>query len=189
MMLGNEPSITQSQFAEIAIASCSDRPAAMVFTGYFERQVLARCGLHALNNAIGYEFLSAPLLHLACQEYIEEMHREGVAEDRAVHERATGWYSEVVLAFGLRMHQNIYRLDLDNPIRCNLENSAERIYNPEVLGVIVNQDQGHWTTFKYLGDCIWFIDSDAAAPVAKSFGQFRNYIEFYLHAFAVVSIA
>ena len=43
-----------------------------VYPGNFERQVLARCGMHALNNAIGYDFLGTTDLDEAADVYLAE---------------------------------------------------------------------------------------------------------------------
>lgn len=46
---------------------------------YFERQQagFARCGLHALNNALGGHIMTADDMSTACTEYLAEMHFEG----------------------------------------------------------------------------------------------------------------
>ena len=87
----------------------------------------------------------------------------GTAESRSDNEAPIGWYSEAVMAFVLRMHHNIYKLDVDDPIRTDREGSAMRIYAPETAGII-NQAQQHWTAFKLYDNLIWFLDSCAPAP-------------------------
>ena len=64
-------------------------PSQPVFNGYFERQIAARCGVHALNNAIGFCFATAAELSRACDAFL----REHPYDSRAMHEAPTGWYS------------------------------------------------------------------------------------------------
>ncbi len=100
-------------------------PHSREFCGYFERQVLARCGLHALNNAAGGPFFNADDMSVACTEYVSEAPREGFLEHRDAHELPTGWFSEAVLAYVVRWKIAYHTLgaftsmslDLDNPVR------------------------------------------------------------------------
>ena len=105
---------------------------------FFEAHAAARCGLHALNNAIGGSFFNAEEMSLACTAYIEEARREGLWESRDDHERAGGWYSEAVLAYVVRwkIAQNTLgaythmKLDLDNPVQ-PAEASARRVFDAD----------------------------------------------------------
>ena len=130
----------------------------MAYDGYFEQQVLSRCGLHALNNGIGHEFLTSDLMTVACSEYLAEASREGLPEHRSDHEHATGWYSEAVMAFALRMQDNVYKLDLDNPLPTS-DAALHRLTNAATIAVIVNQNQGHWTAIRVVAGVIWLLDS------------------------------
>lgn len=56
------------------------------FTGYFERQVLGRCGLRVLDNALGWAFLEDTDMSLACDVHLDEMEMEGNPEPRHLHE-------------------------------------------------------------------------------------------------------
>ena len=162
------------------------------YDGHFERQVLGRCGLHALNHAIGGSFLNADDMTAACTEYIAEMAREGSLERRSIHELPGGWYSEAVLAFVLRMKIAQHELgaaaklkvDLNNPIQAT-QASAARIYDPNTLGVILNKNQAHWITFKMSGGTIWLLDS-CGEPEVCSFPKFLEYLHVYRNAFAVM---
>ena len=49
-------------------------PSQPFFNGYFEVQVDARCGLHALNNCIGFCFATAAELSRACDAFLREIH-------------------------------------------------------------------------------------------------------------------
>ena len=87
----------------------------MEYTGYFERQRAAHCGLHAMNNALGFQFLNEDLLKQSCTEYIAHSAREGLPEISEDHMSAGGDYSEALLAFALRYHGNVYSLDVNKP--------------------------------------------------------------------------
>ena len=62
-------------------------PSTVAFSGYFERQVQARCGLHALNNAIGGPMFNVHDMTSACKAYLAELRREGCTERREHHEK------------------------------------------------------------------------------------------------------
>ena len=74
-------------------------PSQPIFDGYFERQVAARCGVHALNNAIGFCFVTARELSRACDAFL----REHSYDARAMHEAPTGWYSSEIMALSLQI--------------------------------------------------------------------------------------
>jgi len=77
-------------------------PAAEQYRGFFERQVAGRCGMHALNNALGFAFAGEEDLVFACDEWLRASHHEGLPEVRARHMNAHGWYSiEVMSAFNM----------------------------------------------------------------------------------------
>ncbi len=162
------------------------------FRGYFESQVFARCGLHALNNAIGASFLNAEDMTRACVDYLVEMSREGSVETRTDHHRPTGWYSEAVMSFVLRWKIARHELgsmaklkmDVNNPVQPN-EVSAARIYEANTLGVVVNHNQAHWITFKLEAGQIWLLDS-MELPLPYSFREYVRYLCVYRNAFAIV---
>ena len=90
------------------------------FPGYFEPQGAdARCGMHAINNAIGYQFANAALISEELHAYLDHTHFEHSPEIAEDHESPSGDYSVALLAFVLQWHHNIYSLDLDNPISRN----------------------------------------------------------------------
>ena len=61
---------------------------------------------------------------------------------------------------------------------------AQRIYNENVLGVVVNLNQTHWVAFKYVDNTIWLLNSETA-PTPYTFPQYLAYIKRYRHAFAL----
>ena len=62
-----------------AAPSAGSHRAELRLPDYFERQQAgyARCGLHALNNALGAQLITAEDMSTACTEYLAEMQFEG----------------------------------------------------------------------------------------------------------------
>jgi hypothetical protein len=54
----------------------SDAALVPVYDGYFEPQEAARCGLHALNNALGCPFADAGDMAAACDELLRSMKQD-----------------------------------------------------------------------------------------------------------------
>ena len=158
-----------------------------MYTGYFERQQAAHCGLHALNNAIGFDFLTTEDMTTACDVFLDEMAMELSPEERCDHELPTGWYSEAVMAQALRVKDNIYRLNLDDPVQ-PAEEQVMRIFGDNVLGMTVNVEQRHWVAVRIADGRLWLLDSEQA-PVQLSVLQLLDYVATYRHAFLVELIA
>lgn len=123
-------------------------PSAVAFSGYFERQVDAHCGLHALNNAIGGPMFNVHDMKSGCTEYLAQIRREGFTERRDDHLEETGWYSAEIMAFVLEAKFTDHRLDHCNRIHFDATNpvqieTAGRIYDPQVCGIVVNKDEAH----------------------------------------------
>ena len=123
-----------------------------------------------MNNALGLDFLSAQDMTQACDIYLEEMEFEGSMENRSDHETETGWYSEAVMAQALRVKLNIYKLDLDNPLQPK-KKDLMRIFEDDVIGVVVNKSQEHWYAIKMLGQQIWLLGS-TERPKTMTFQTF-----------------
>ena len=65
---------------------------------YFEKQHLAHCGMHALNNLVGGPQFIPLDLQTACAQMCAE-----TGEMASDHSAATGWYSHSVLATALQL--------------------------------------------------------------------------------------
>jgi len=145
-------------------------------TPYHERQVLGRCGLHALNHAMGSAYFSAEDLEVSCQQYIDEMSFEGSPEIRSDHITNRGWYSEAVLMYAVRW--KIAQESLGNSMALTLvviqHYQAEMIYDKSCLGIIVNRDLSHWFTFKFHAGNIWLLDSQRPSPSAATFYVYKR---------------
>ena len=155
-----------------------------IYPAYFERQVAARCGLHALNNAIGYAFLDAAQLEDAADIYLADANSDGLVEERADHIRRTGWYSEAVLSYALRLKGHLFSLNLDNQLLDDTDRPL-RIFDDTVRGVVVNMDNEHWVAFRHVEGKIWQLDS-TQAPWIVTYDEFLAFIATYeSHAYAV----
>ena len=157
------------------------------YAGYFERQVRGRCGMHALNNALGFGLVTAADMTQACNVYLAEMQIEGSPEDRRIHENIDGWYSEAVMAQALRIKDNLYKLDLDNPLQPR-EDNLLRIYADNVHGLVLNKLNRHWVAFRLVDGSFWRLDSQLQ-PEVVTLEHLSEQIARYRNAFLVYAIA
>ena len=158
------------------------------YTGYFERHRAAHCGLHAVNNALGFQFINEELLKVSCTEYIAHSSREGLPEVSEDHMSADGDYSEALLAFALQFHGNVYSLDVNRPF-LPTEESALKVFSPDVVGVLVNQNNAHWVAVRVHEGDIWMLDSMRTAPRKLSLQDFRALILTYARVYPIVSLS
>ena len=134
------------------------------FTGYFERQVAAECGKHAVNNLVGHPLFMAEDLKEACGRYLAEAAMaDGLqdGENENWHVAASGWYSSEVLSFALRNTHLFfgedapsYELEL-----ASLRQQEHIFHNDEVIGALQNQDNHHWIAIRKEGGQAWLLDS------------------------------
>ena len=116
--------------------------------------------------------------------YLNEAAFEGNPERRASHIAPRGWYSEAVLATVLRIKQNLFKLDLDNPVRPTDE-SARRLFNPHVAGIVINHPLAHWVAIREESDAIWLLDN-LYTPRQLTFNEYQAYLTRYPSSFAVM---
>ena len=136
-------------------------PPPLVYDGYFERQVQSRCGMHALNNAIGRKLLTPALMRAACDRYLEMY----PSEERGQHERLSGWYSVNVMVLALDMiskslagkHETRYELRWEPLFR-----DPGAIH--QCVGAVANLRQQHWIALKSIDGQIWRLDSLERTP-------------------------
>ena len=161
----------------------SNPPVLKEYRSHFEHQVGAHCGLHALNNALGMDFLSVDDMRNSCAAYLAETAFEGNPESMHMHANENGWYSEAVMTFALRQKQNLFVMDVDNPVQPEGDGPM-RIYTPGVLGIVINQNQNHWMSFRVEDGQIWSLDS-MAHPQRIDYQDYVATLRQYRHAFAV----
>ena len=139
---------------------------------------------HALNNAIGHEFLTEENMNDACQTFLQEMHFEGAPEHLADHQNEDGWYSEAVMAKALQAKQNIFVMDLDHPLRADGDDLLARAYAPDVMGIVVNHPGVHWVALRIINNIWWLLDSQRQ-PRHLSLTDAQSYIRRYRNAFLI----
>ena len=188
LTLGNKVQTSHSAgHATKTLAARLQRPWAMAsYPLYFEKQSLARCGLHAVNNALGFALLEPEDMEHAFEVFQNENLIEGNVENPGLHISETGWYSEAVMAAALRVKHNLFQLNLDNPIQNN-RNSLHRIFSDDVLGIIVNINNRHWIAFRCVDGQIWKLDSEGK-PKPTTFAEYAEFLKKHRNKFAVQQI-
>ena len=152
--------------------------------GYFERQELARCGMHALNNALGARVHTAADMHRACDVFLQESEREGNPQEREDHEAPNGWFSYHVMTKALtntamtHMSRVMYVMD-EQPLHAQ----PNRIHHSK--GAIVNIDDSHWVALRAVAGQVWLLDSLKPAPTLLTQDQYVNFVRVHPYAFAI----
>jgi len=151
---------------------------------YFEKQGCdARCGMHALNNAVGKAWQTPEDMDDACDEYLRASQQEGSPEDAREHVASTGWYSSEVMACAatstsLRRAGRVeYVMNLE-PLHVN----PERLRS--AIGAVVNVGGSHWVAVRSIEGQVWRLDSLAGAPHPLSVGEFKSFVSKHL-SFAI----
>ena len=148
-------------------------------TRYFEKQVRAECGRHALNNALGGpQFLHQDLVHAAAEILAE------TGEATHQHIRRRGWYSHSVLARVLQNTTPTRWKVLVCPIQC--DQHTWFCQTPEVIGALINEKGCHWTALVKHAAAIWYVDS-TATPQLLDEEDFIGCLLSYPSAFAITS--
>ena len=104
---------------------------------YFERQLRAHCGMHALNNALGGRICAPRHMKAAADYYLQELQGiDGAVEE---HISASGWYSVQVLYSAL--FRKGYSLDFHAPVL-----ALEQAQGATAL--LQNWNNGHWVAYR-----------------------------------------
>ena len=145
---------------------------------YFESQVLARCGLHALNNLVGGPQFIPLDLETACAQVCAE-----TDECLSDHAHNDGWYSHSVLA---RVLQNTvpprWRLELQ---ALSLRDLQAFFQNPLIYGALINEHDSHWTALVKHAGFVWYVDSKDT-PIVLSEAALVSKIEEFPNSYALV---
>ncbi|CAK0903273.1 unnamed protein product [Prorocentrum cordatum] len=161
------------------------------FTGFFERQRGAHCGMHALNNALGFALLDEGTMEASAHAFIEHAALDGLPQRLRDHMSPSGGYSEAVLAFVLQRCGNSFSLNLNAPV---LPQDAMNIFAPNVVGVVVNQNNAHWIAVKAVSGRIWKLDSapgdgrSVAEPVLCELSDFQKLLRRHPTAYPLLDI-
>lgn len=145
---------------------------------YFERQVEAQCGRHALNNLVGGPQFMPSDMERACQAVLAE-----TGEEEHQHIAPGGWYSHSVLGEVLQ-HANppTWRM-LSAPL---LHADYKRVSTDELLvGVLINHDNVHWSAVVRHDGHLWLADS-LRQPVQLSEEAYMDLLKRYPMSFVVV---
>ena len=87
------------------------------------------------------------------------------------------------MAQALRVKNNIYRLNVDDPVQPS-EEHVQRIFANNVLGMVVNLEQVHWVAVRVVHNRIWLLDS-CQVPVLHTLHAMAEYVREHRHAFLV----
>lgn len=146
---------------------------------YFERQTLARCGMHALNNLVGGPQFVPDDLVSACRSIILE-----TGEFASDHATAMGWYSHSVLS---RVLQETvpprWRLRF-SPL---LPNEVDDFYSDTLMyGALVNHHGEHWVAVVKHMDLLWNVDS-CSIPRVLRLMDFRAMLLVYPETYPLLA--
>ena len=158
---------------------------------YFERQTAARCGLHALNNALGERLFTLEDLSQATDQVMFEQSippNENVPillpPRREDHELPSGWYSEQVLAKAL---ESTGRFAFQSQTLSEPAYMSALIASPEVVGALVHMHGSHWAALRYVRGTVIFLDSQTAP---RSLGAvdsllYRSFLDTHAYTFPI----
>ena len=154
---------------------------------YFERQRDAQCGMHALNNAVGWAWQSIKDMQRAADVFLNEMESEGSPEMRSQHIAPGGWYSSEVLATAIRstsMHK-IERVEYQLGLQL-LHVNPDRIYSSLVEGGVVNlKDKRHWVAVRFINGKLFLLDSQRGRPIVMSERGYRTFVKKNVGGFCI----
>ena len=85
------------------------------------------------------------------------------------------------MAQALRVKNNIFRLNVDDPVQPS-EEHVQRIFADNVLGMVVNLEQVHWVAARIVHNRIWLLDS-CKVPVLRTLTAMVEYVREHRHAF------
>lgn len=154
------------------------------YTGYFERQKEAHCGMHALNNAVGHNWQTIDDMQRACDDYLASTWREGLVEVHADHAKPSGWYSIEVMCHAMKTTS----MRVAGKIEFVL--SLEPLHvNPNALcacvGAVVNIGNRHWVALRRIGGQVWRLDSQASLPQRLTEAEYMTFVSKHRSAFPI----
>ena len=155
-----------------------------VYPDYFERQKEARCGMHALNNAVGLPLHDANDMTRACEIYLHEIAVEGVREPRCWHEGPGGWYSSEVMA------KAVTSTCMSKLGRVEHVMQLEPLHvNPDALrgslGGVVNKRNEHWVALRWCKETVWLLDSMEPRPQSLTWSEYVDFVNRHKDAYRI----
>ncbi|CAK0851584.1 unnamed protein product, partial [Prorocentrum cordatum] len=108
------------------------------YTAYFEPQSAAYCGLHAINNGLGFQYRTPDMASDAVPDFLAHWAHEGVDAAADDHIAPSGDYSIELLSFSLQCSGNVFTIETTNPMRASVNDvgslSQEGIRNTVGIG-------------------------------------------------------
>eukprot|EP00930_Biecheleria_cincta_P083115 TRINITY_DN7274_c0_g1_i2.p1 TRINITY_DN7274_c0_g1~~TRINITY_DN7274_c0_g1_i2.p1 ORF type:complete len:320 (-),score=36.11 TRINITY_DN7274_c0_g1_i2:15-836(-) len=144
---------------------------------YFEKQEMAKCGKHAVNNLLGMpQFLDEDLARTAadlCAETGEPLFR---------HISARGWYSIDVMTrlFDITappLGRVLLRPCVPGDYRCLMETDL-------YYGILVNHNGRHWVCILRHNGFLWYVDS-VYMPRSITHDEFQEILLMYPRSYLV----
>ena len=141
--------------------------AADVGSPFFERQEQLRCGLHALNNALGSHYFDAVDMPRAAQAFLFENNelRDNIQD----HLEPEGDYSIEIMSMALRTKamqafgQLRWEMDIQRAM------TVEDLHG--CIGAVVNLQGRHWVALRPLAQQFLYMDSLEERPRERSDGE------------------
>ena len=160
------------------------RPNNSGYRGFFERQEQGHCGMHALNNAVGFKWQSISDMQHACDAYVKMRREEGENELHSDHARTSGWYSIEVMCHAMRLTsmRNVGKIEYElslNP----LHRDPEALRNAS--GAVVNLNGMHWVALRCAEGDVWLLDSQEPHPTRMTNAAYHSYVHRHRNAFAI----
>ena len=154
------------------------------YPGYFERQEKARCGMHALNNALGHPLHDANDMTRACEIYLQEISVDGLRDSRGMHEGPGGWYSSEVMA------KAVTSTCMSKLGRVEHVMHLEPLHvNPDALrgslGAVVNIRNAHWVALRWCKETVWLLDSMAPSPRSLTWREYLDFVNRHKDAYRI----
>lgn len=121
---------------------------------YFEKQQAGRCGMHALNHALGRAAFTPQDMRTAAASYLQEV--QGIDDAAHEHIGPGGWYSVQILYTAL--FNRGYALDFHEPVQ-----SLQEAHLAPAL--VQNWNSQHWVAYRWGHDgAIYLLDSMRDGP-------------------------
>ena len=121
---------------------------------YFEKQQAGRCGMHALNHALGRAAFTPQAMRTAAANYLQEL--QGIDDAAHEHIRPGGWYSVQILYTAL--FNRGYTLNFHQPVQ-----SLQEAHLAPAL--VQNWNSQHWVAYRWGHDgAIYLLDSMRDGP-------------------------
>ena len=137
---------------------------------FFERQVQLRCGIHALNNALGFHLVNAQDMVYAADAFLFE--NPELADNVQDHLRPQGDYSFEVMSMVLRTKA----MEAFGQLRWQMEDRrARNIKDLEgCVGAVQHRSGRHWVALRRSRETFLFLDSLEAQPRDLTVGQLEE---------------